>query len=124
MSSAESDLKQRLQAVVDRQRDLLGDYNTALIAGDRARQAEVEPLLRKLQADMQRLSDELRFVQIERSASPSRQRARMTGKTAREIALDAIDEIGVPVSPSTISDFSAATTGVPVQATRFASLRR
>jgi hypothetical protein len=124
MSTLEPELKQRLQAVVDRQQRLLGDFNAALLAGDRAKQAEIEPQLRKLQAEMQRLSDELRYVQLEQSVSTPRPRARITGKTVREIALDAIDEIGVPVSPSTISDFSRATTGVAMQATRFASLRR
>lgn len=120
----EADLKQRLQQVVDRQQVLLGDFNAALMAGDRAKQAAVEPQLRKLQAEMQRLSDELRYVQLEQSVGSPRVQARMTGKAAREIALDAIDEIGVPVSPSTISEFSLATTGVAVAATRFASLRR
>jgi hypothetical protein len=123
MNSLESDLMQRLQAVVDRQQKLLGDFNAALVAGDRAKQSVVEPQLRKLQAEMHRLSDEFRYVQLEQSVSP-RGRTRMTGKTVREIALDAIDEIGVPVSPSTISDFAMATTGVGVPATRFASLRR
>jgi hypothetical protein len=124
MTSTESDLKQRLQQVVDRQQRLLGDFNTALMTSDRAKQAEVEPQLRKLQAEMQRLSDELRYVRLEQNAGAPRARTRMTGKTVREVALDAIDEIGVPVSPSTISDFSLATTGIAVPATRFASLRR
>lgn len=119
-----TDLKQRLQQVVNRQQGLLGDFNAALIAGDRIKQAAIEPELRKLQAEMQRLSDELRYVQLEQNVSLPRKRTRITGKTIREIALDAIDEIGVPVSPSTISDFSLATTGVGIPTTRFASLRR
>jgi hypothetical protein len=124
MSDLETGLKQRLQQVVNRQQSLLGDFNAALIAGDRGKQAAIEPQLRKQQAEMQRLSDELRYVQLEQNVAAPRVRARMTGKTVREIALDAIDEIGVPVSPSTISDFSLAATGIGIPATRFASLRR
>lgn len=124
MSNSESDLKQRLQQVVDRQQSLLGNFNAALIAGENAKQAAIEPQLRKLQAEMQRLADELRYVQLEQTVSQPRTRTRMTGKTVREIILDAIDEIGVPVSPSTISDFNFAMTGVGIPATRFASLRR
>lgn len=124
MSTLESELKQRLQAVVERQQRLLGEFGAALAAGDSAKQSEVEPQLRKLQADMKRLNDELRYVQLEQSVSAPRARTRITGKTVREVALDTIDEIGVPVSPSTISDFSQATTGIVVAATRFASLRR
>jgi hypothetical protein len=120
----EPDVKLRLQQVVDRQQVLLGDFNAALMAGDRAKQASIELQLRKLQSEMQRLSDDLRYVQLDQSAGRPRTQVRMTGKAAREIALDAIDEIGVPVSPSTISEFSLATTGVAVGATRFASLRR
>ena len=123
MSNLESELKRRLQQVVDRQQGLLGDFNAALVAGELAKQAAIEPQLRKLQAEMQRLSDELRYVQLEQNVAVPRTRSR-TGKTMREIALDVIDEIGVPVSPSTISEFSLATTGVDIRATRFASLRR
>ncbi|WP_154235108.1 hypothetical protein [Burkholderia pseudomallei] len=124
MKTLESNLKQQLQLVVADQQNLLGDFNSALITGDSAKQAEIEPRLRKLQAKMQRLSEELRFIQIEQNAAVPRTRARMNGKTVREIALDAIDEIGVPAAPSTISDFSRATTGIGVPAARFASLRR
>lgn len=120
----EPDVKLRLQQVVDRQQTLLGDFNAALMAGDRAKQASIELQLRKLQGEMQRLSDDLRYVQLDQSAGRPRMQVRMTGKAAREMALDAIDEIGVPVSPSTISEFGLATTGVAVGATRFASLRR
>lgn len=123
MSDLESELKRRLQQVVDRQQGLLGDFNAALVAGELAEQAAIEPRLRKLQAEMQRLSTELRYVQLEQNVAAPRTRSR-TGKTMREIALDVIDEIGVPVSPSTISEFSMATTGVKIQPTRFASLRR
>ena len=124
MNDLESSLKRRLQQVVDRQQGLLGDFNAALISGERKKQAAIEPQLRRLQAEMQRLSDELRYVQLEQNVAAPRARARLTGKTMREIALDVIDEIGVPVSPSTISDFGLATTGVGIPTSRFASLRR
>jgi hypothetical protein len=124
MNDPAADLKQRLRQVVHRQQELLGDFNAALMAGEHVKQAAIEPQLRNLQAEMQRLSDELRFIQLARDVAGPRTRARTTGKTVREIALDAIDEIGVPVSPSTISDFSLATAGAGIPATRFASLRR
>lgn len=124
MNNLEADLKQRLQQVVDRQQTVLATFNEALLAGDHKKQAATELQLRKLHGEMRRMSDELRYVQLEQNVATPRTRTRMTGKTVRELVLDAVDEIGVPVSPSTISEFSQATTGVGIPATRFASLRR
>jgi hypothetical protein len=73
---------------------------------------------------MQRLTDDLRYAQNESRVAPARPRARASGKTMRELALDILDEIGVPLAPSTISEFSQATTGIEFAASRFASLRR
>lgn len=124
MRDPESDLKQRLGLVVERQQALLTAFNEALQAGDSVKQAAIEPQLRKLSSEMRRLTDERRYVQLVQNVAVPRMRSRATGKTGRELVLDALDEIGVPVSPSTISEFSQATTGVGIPATRFASLRR
>lgn len=124
MSDPESDLKQHLGLVVERQQALLTTFSEALQAGDSVMQAVLEPQLRKLSSEMQRLTSELRYVQLEHNVAAPRMRARATGKTGRELVLDALDEIGVPVAPSTISEFSQATTGMGIPATRFASLRR
>lgn len=124
MDSNQTQLRQRLHQVADRQRSLLSDFTEALTAGDHATQTAIEPKLRKSQAELQRLSDELRYTRLEQNVAAPRTHARMTGKTVRERALDAIDEIGVPVSPSTVSDFCHATTGFSIPASRFASLRR
>lgn len=116
-------LKQRLSDVIGRQQALLSEFNSALNAGDNNRQSDIESELRKLSTEQQRLTTELRYSQLGRVAAP-RVRLRETGKTGRELILDALDEIGAPVSPSTISEFSQATTGIGIPATRFASLRR
>jgi len=42
----------------------------------------------------------------------------------RELCSDIVDEVGVPLAPATISEFSQITTGVDLPVSRFASLRR
>lgn len=126
MEHSDDYLKQRLQTVIESQQKLLGELNAALIAGDHARQADIEGKFNKFNAEMRRLTADIRYSQIERSASvsPPRARAREVGKTVRELVLDAVDEIGVPSSPTTISEFSRIMTGAGIDTTRFASLRR
>lgn len=124
MSQTVTDIQHRLTKIVEQQQTLLATFNTALLAGDFAEQGRVEPQLRKLSAELQRLSEDLRYAHADdRMASP-RPRPRASGKTMREQVLDIADEVGIPLSPSTISEFSQATTGIEISASRFASLRR
>ena len=122
MGKPTNKLKRRLAAVIEQQQDLLTAFGAALAAGDVVEQGRTQAQLRKLQAEMQRLNDDLQYTVTENEFM--RPRARATGKTIREQVLDIIDELGVPLAPATISEFSQATTGFDFSASRFASLRR
>ncbi|MER9002545.1 hypothetical protein NKI15_02785 [Mesorhizobium sp. M0862] len=117
-------IRQRLTKVVEQQQTLLAAFSAALLAGDLAEQGRVEPQLRRLSAEMQRLNEDLRYALADATMTPARPRPRASGKTMREQVLDITDEIGVPLAPSTVSEFSQATTGIEIPASRFASLRR
>ncbi|MBL8806185.1 MAG: hypothetical protein JNN22_04995 [Rhodospirillales bacterium] len=119
-----TDIQRRLTQVVEQQQQLLNGFNEALAKADTAEQAVIQKQLHRLSSEMQRLTDDLRYAQNETHAVSARPRARATGKTLRELVLDILDEIGVPLAPSTISEFSQATTGIDPGASRFASLRR
>jgi hypothetical protein len=124
MIQTSSQIQRRLSKIVDQQQKLLTAFSEAMIAGNIARQSELQKQLQRLNVEMQRLTEDLRYVESESRTTPIRPKVRASGKTMREVVLDILDEIGVPLAPSTISEFSQATTGVEVQASRFASLRR
>lgn len=117
-------IRRRLETIVSRQQTLLGSFSSAIGAGDIANQGEIQKELSRLQAEMQRLTEELRYAEIEERPSSPRPKSRAPGKTMRELVLDIADEVGVPLAPSTISEFSQITTGVDVPVSRFASMRR
>jgi len=118
------EIQNRLTKNAVQQQKLLGQFSAAVASGDTATQGLIQKQLAKLTSEMQHLSEEQHYTQsADRTVQP-RPRARVTGKTIREQALDIMDEIGVPVSPATISEFSIATTGVDIPPSRFASLRR
>jgi hypothetical protein len=105
-----TDLRRRLSKVVEQQQKLLTDFHGALAKTDTAEQAAIQK--------------QLRYAQSESRAAVTRPRARAAGKTMRELVLDMLDEVGVPLAPSTVSEFIHATTGIDLAASRFASLRR
>jgi hypothetical protein len=121
--SQSADIKRRLSRVVEEQQALLATFNATLLNGDQADHSALQTKLQRLAAEMQRLSADLRFAQTE-GASITKVRGRSAGKTVREQVLDILDEVGVPLAPSTVSEFALATTGADVAASRFASLRR
>ncbi|PNG24637.1 hypothetical protein CR492_17530 [Methylocella silvestris] len=95
----------------------------ALGAVDQAGRERAQAKIAELTAEYQRLSDALRFSELEAReiATP---RARKPGKPLRELALDALDDLGVPSAPALIADLTAALTGTRPSPSRFASLRR
>jgi hypothetical protein len=116
----------KLAVTVRRQRDLLDSFNRILTSGE-ARPGEhehVQARLQRLMAEHQRLNDELKIAELEGREIPGTPRRRALGRTLREQTLDILDELGVPMAPSAIAEFATATTGITLQASRFASLRR
>lgn len=95
----------------------------ALAAGNTASRERAQAKIAELTAEYQRLADALRFSELEAReiATP---RARTPGKPLRELALDALDDLGVPAPPALIADLTAALTGARPSPSRFASLRR
>lgn len=116
-------LTDQLARNAKRQQDAYAQLTKALAAGDQAGRERAQTKIEELTADYQRLSDALRFSELEQReiATP---RARKPGKPLRELALDALDDLGVPAPPALIADLTAALTGNRPSPSRFASLRR
>src|SRR6185295_20263617 len=104
MSNAPA-IQRRLETIVERQQVLLTSFTDAIGSSDVARQGEIQKELVRLQAEMRRLTDELRFAERDERGSGPKPRSRAPGKTLREFVLDIVDEVGVPLSPATISEF-------------------
>ena len=116
-------LADQLTRNAKRQQDAYAELMKALGAGDQAGRERAQAKIAELMAEYQRLSDALRFSELEAReiATP---RARKPGKPLRELALDALDDLGVPSAPALIADLTAALTGTRPSPSRFASLRR
>ncbi|WP_338692196.1 MULTISPECIES: hypothetical protein [unclassified Bradyrhizobium] len=90
---------------------------------DAAGRERAQAKITELSAEYQRLSDALRFSELEARdiATP---RSSKPAKPLRELALDALDDLGVPAAPALVADLTAALTGNRPSPSRFASLRR
>jgi hypothetical protein len=119
-----SDVQRRLTKNAEQQQKLLGEFSAAVAKQDTSKQAAIQQQLLKLATEMQHLSDEQHYARTIDRPETIRPRSRATGKTIREQSLDILDEIGVPLSPATISEFGLATTGIELSSSRFASMRR
>lgn len=108
---------------VQRQQEAFAAMAKVLAAGDAAGRERAQVKIAELTAEYQRLTESLRFIELEAReiATP---RARKPGKPLRELALDALDDLGVPAAPALIADLTAALTGDRPSPSRFASLRR
>jgi hypothetical protein len=125
MNQTMTSLQNTLEKKVLQQQKLLADYTTALKSGDFTKQLAIQKQMTQLMAEMQRLSDEQRYAQAAAGrVLPDKPKSKAPGKTMREQVLDALDEMGVALSPSTISEYIQTMTGVAIPASRFASLRR
>ena len=102
-SMTASDIQKRLTKNASQQQALLTEFSRAVGEGDTAKQAALQKQLARLVSEMQRLNDEQQYEQRAARIAPGRPRARVVGKTIREATLDILDEIGVAVSPATIS---------------------
>jgi hypothetical protein len=95
----------------------------ALGAGDASGRERAQAKISELNAEYESLAEQLRFAELEAReiAAP---RARKPAKPLRELALDALDDLGVPAPPALIADLTEALTGMRPSPSRFASLRR
>lgn len=116
-------LTDQLARNAKRQQEAYSELTKALSLGDQARRDRAQAKIAELNAEYQRLSDALRFSELEARdiATP---RARKPNKPLRELALDALDDLGVPAAPALIADLTAALTGDRPSPSRFASLKR
>lgn len=116
-------LADQLARNAKRQQDAYADLTKALGTGDAAARDRAQVRIGELTAEYLRLTDALRFSELEAReiATP---RPRKPGKPLRELALDALDDLGVPAAPALIADLTAALTGDRPSPSRFASLKR
>ncbi|MBK1840271.1 hypothetical protein JHL17_22975 [Azospirillum sp. YIM B02556] len=116
-------IAERLARNASRSQAAYAELTKALAAGNTAARERAQEKIAELTAEYQRLTEALRFSELEAReiATP---RARKPGKPLRELALDALDDLGVPAAPALIADLAAALTGVRPSPSRFASLRR
>jgi len=116
-------LADQLARNAKRQQAAYAELTKALGSGDQTRRDRAQANISELHAEYQRLADALRFSELEARdiATP---RARKPSKPLRELALDALDDLGVPVAPALIADLTAALTGSRPSPSRFASLKR
>lgn len=75
-------------------------------------------------AQQQRIVQELKLSELEKPERYGSFNARSGQRPIREVVLDILDELGVPVSPGTLSECGAVWSGMSIPAGRFASIRR
>jgi hypothetical protein len=116
-------ISEQLARNANRQQEAYAELTKALSARDTAGRERAQAKITELTAEYQRLSDALRFSELEARdiATPH---LRKPGKPLRELALDALDDLGVPAAPALVADLTAALTGNRPSPSRFASLRR
>lgn len=116
-------IAEKLARNAERQQQSYAALAKSLAANDAAGRERAQAKIAELNAEYQSLSEQLRFDELEAReiAAP---RGRKPGKPLRELALDALEDLGVPAAPSLIADLTAALTGTRPSPSRFASLKR
>lgn len=127
-------IRARLAQVASQQEDVTRRL-MALLGDPEAGAGEIGRLRRehsRLAAEQERLFTDLELARLDGQEHPAWHRAHgdpmlaraVSGKRPmRELALDVIEEIGVPAAPRTVSDF-AGCFGLSLPSARFSSLRR
>jgi hypothetical protein len=119
-------IRQRLSSVVAKQQAALADV-ARLLSDSRASAAAIEiaqERVNKFSAEHRRLMDELKLAQLEEPERYGVYRPKAGQRPIREQVLDILDELGVPSSPRTVSEFAVASIGLEIPVNRFSSLRR
>jgi hypothetical protein len=119
-------IRQRLSDVVAKQQAALGEVGR-LASDSKASRAAIEiaqERVDKLTAEQRRLMDELKLAQLEGPERYGVYRPKAGQRPIREQVLDILDELGVPSSPRTVSEFAMASMDLEIPVNRFSSLRR
>lgn len=116
-------LSDQLAANANKLQAAYRELTTALSAADGARRDRAQARIAALTAEYQRIADALQFSELEQReiAAP---RPRKAARPLRELALDSLEDLGVPAAPSLIADLTSALTGHRPSPSRFASLKR
>jgi hypothetical protein len=122
--SRTSSIAEQLAAIAEKQQAAFKELTAALGAGNVARRDRAQARIATLTADYHRLTEALRFSELEPRAVGDAPRMRKPSKPLREQVLDALEDLGVPAAPGLIADLTAALTGDRPSPSRFASLRR
>lgn len=121
--SRSASLTEKLSRNAERQQQAYAALTKALTANNAAALEHAQAKIADLIAEYQRLTEALRLGDLEAReiAAP---RSRKPGKPLRELALDALEDLGVPSAPALIADLTDAITGNRPSPSRFASLKR
>jgi hypothetical protein len=119
-------LKSRLATLVKKQQAALAELGE-LIANPASSSTtinESHATVARLNAQQQRIVQELKLSELEGPERYGSYNARSGQRPIREVVLDILDELGVPSSPGTLSECGAVWSGMSIPAGRFASIRR
>ncbi|MER9291495.1 hypothetical protein NKI71_14730 [Mesorhizobium sp. M0510] len=116
-------IAEKLARNAEKQQQAYAALAKSLAAAYSAGRERAQAKIAELTAEYQSLAEVLRFEELE-SREIAAPRGRKPGKPLRELALDALEDLGVPAAPSLIADLTAALTGSRPSPSRFASLRR
>jgi hypothetical protein len=119
-------LKARYAALVKKQQAALAELS-ALLANPASSSTSInnaQAAVGRLNAQQQRIVQELKLSELEKPERYGSYNARSGQRPIREVVLDILDELGVPVSPGTLSECGAVWSGMSIPAGRFASIRR
>src|SRR5947208_266012 len=119
-------LKARYAALVKKQQAALGELSELLRdpASSSTAIIEIQAAVARLNAQQQRIIQELKFSDLEKPERYGSYNARSGQRPIREVVLDILDELSVPSSPGTLSECAAVWSGMLIPAGRFASIRR
>ena len=116
-------LAEKLARTAEKLQQAYAGLAKALASGDAAARDRAQARISELNSEYASLAEQLRFAELEARelATP---RGRKPAKPLRELALDALDDLGAPAPPALIADLTEALTGIRPSPSRFASLRR
>lgn len=119
-------LRSRFGTLVKKQQVALAELGKLLAnpASSSTKINETQATVARLNAQQQRIVQELKLSELERPERYGSYNARSGQRPIREVVLDILDELGVPSSPGTLSECGAVWSGMSIPAGRFASIRR